>query len=93
MNKNLLFFSLILKLKGKLNLTTQCFVFKDFINGHWLLPIFFILSNPAKVPFRTTGSDLHIYGKQRLARRNWQPHHCKHYMTDQTSTMLSSGNL
>ena len=52
--------------------------FKDFISGHWFLPFAVLLriSKPAKVPFRTTGSDLHIYGKQRLARRNWQPHHC-----------------
>ena len=46
-------------------------IFKEFISGHWYLPFSLLLyiSKPAKVPFRTTGSDLHIYRKQRLVTK------------------------
>ena len=33
-------------------------------------------SKPVKVSFRTNGSEVHIFRKQRLATRNWQPRHC-----------------
>ena len=80
--KKLKFIILFMKFKiyGQAELNNSLFLyavnFQRFYQWTLVSSFFVITSNPAKVPFRTTGSDLHIYGKQRLARRNWQPHHC-----------------
>ena len=46
-------------------------IFKEFVSARWylLFSVLLYISKPAKVPFRTTGSDLHIYRKQRLVTK------------------------